>query len=223
MKDFLKTNLHILITYLLLITSIVICFRQCSNIITLKDNTRHNIEALTDTVSYYKTNNDIIVAEKTILIGDIKLLKATNDSLYKVIHDMKLKQPDNIVYIETEVVNEKYDTIWIAKGDYISKQFDFSNEHRQLSGEVYKQDSLLGLTIERDIVNADFTVAIENGRAYVTSNNPYLIVNDIYGIQLPKTKQKRWGVGPYIGVGITTDGRVRPALGIGVQYSIFQF
>lgn len=219
-----KNTIHVFILYTVLICSIIFGVRQCSNMMTLKDHSKHNIEALSDSVSYYKTKHGNVVSEKKILLGDINLLKQTNDSLYQVIKDMKLKQPDNIVYIETQVVNEKRDTVWLVSDDnVIYKDFDFSNEHRQLAGQVFKQDSLLGLNIHKDIVSANFTVAIENGKAYISSNNPYLFVNDIYGIQLPKTKPKRWGIGPYIGVGITTDGKVRPNLGLGVQYNIIQF
>lgn len=223
MGDYLKNHLHVIILYIILALLVMTGIRQCSSIINLQDVSKHNIEALSDSVSYYRSKSDNIVAEKTILIGDMKMLKLANDSLYQVIRDMKLKQPDNVVYIETEIVHEKCDTVWVVNDNNFNKEFDFSDKYRILSGNIYKQDSLVGINIDKDIVYANYAVAIENGRAYITSNNPYIKVTDIQGIQLPKTKQKHWGIGPYVGVGITTEGQVRPVLGVGLTYSIISF
>ena len=224
MYDYLRKHLHVIILYIILGLLVIAGVRQCSSIIKLQNTTKHNIEALCDTVSYYRTKTDDMVAEKSILIGDMNLLKQTNDSLYQVIRNMKLKHPDNVVYVETEIVHEKCDTIWVTDdNNFFHKEFDFSNEYRVLSGNVYKQDSLVGINIDKDIVYANYVVAIENGCAYISSNNPYIKIKDIQGIQLPKVKQKHWGIGPYVGVGITIEGQVKPVLGIGLTYSVISF
>ena len=79
----------------------------------------------------------------------------------------------------------------------------------------------------KDIVNANYTLAVEKGKAFVHTENPYIQVNEINGIELPKEKQKKFHIGPQVGVGFGVDVNrkifVTPSVGIGVTWSLISF
>ena len=71
-----------------------------------------------------------------------------------------------------------------------------------------------------------------NIEIFVRSTYPGFYVSKIDGAIIdPKkhpvlknlNKTKRWGVGPYIGVGVGSNLKVTPQIGLGIQYSIIKF
>lgn len=223
MKHSIKKLLLQLLPYIVVFILSIVCVRQCSNNADIKEQMQHNIEALTDSVKHYRTVSGDIAAEKAILIGDIDLLKQTNDSLYRKVKELGIKKPDQVVYITNEIIREKHDTAWKVLTPEMSKTFDFSDKWRDLAGNVTLKDSILGLSINKDIVRMDYTMGIKDGCVYISSSNPYVKFNEIQGITIPKTKQKHWHVGPTIGVGIGTDGVIRPNLSLSLTYSVVSF
>lgn len=195
-----------------------------------KEQNNQNLIALTDTIKYYTTKTGDTYVSKEMLIGDLNTLKLVNDSLFKVIKEMKLKKPESVVYIENQIDNGKKDTVWqisdpiyIVKHDTLyenvdlTKEFNFNNEFRELEGNVSLKDSTLSLSIDKDKVFFDYTLAIENNKVYVKSNNPYIKYNNIQGIELPKPKKSIWGitVGPSVGYGYDFNGKkFGPTIGI---------
>ena len=223
MKHSIKKLPLQLLPYIVVFILILVCVRQCSNNADIKKQLQHNIETLTDSVKHYRTVSGDIAAEKAILIGDIDLLKQTNDSLYRKVKELGIKKPGQVVYITNEIIREKHDTAWIVLTTEMPRTFDFSDKWRDLTGNVTLKDSILGLSINKDIVRMDYTMCIKDNRVYISSSNPYVKFNEIQGITIPKTKQKHWHIGPTIGVGIGTDGVIRPNLSLGLTYSIVSF
>ena len=223
MKHSIKKLPLQLLPYIVVFILILVCVRQCSNNADIKKQLQHNIETLTDSVKHYRTVSGDIAAEKAILIGDIDLLKQTNDSLYRKVKELGIKKPGQVVYITNEIIREKHDTAWKVLTPEMSRTFDFSDKWRDLTGNVTLKDSILGLSINKDIVRMDYTMCIKDNRVYISSSNPYVKFNEIQGITIPKTKQKHWHVGPTIGVDIGTDGVIRPNLSLGLTYSIVSF
>lgn len=220
----------------------VLAINRCSKYKSLNGTFNDNISALTDTIKYYKSKSNQLVAEKTMLCGDMDLLKKVNDSLYNKVKDIKIKNPDNVVYISTTIVDSVRDTCWVVPNDsiysssYIKKEFNFSDDWRQVQGYTYlkraaqhvpSDSSVLGTVILKNNVRADFTVVQKDNKVYVTSNNPYIEYTNIIGItnsQENKTnKIKRWGIGPYIGFGVTHKLDFVPSAGLSVHYSIIRF
>lgn len=216
-------NLYIILTYILTIILCIFSIRQCSKNATAKKQSDHNIEVLTDSIRQYRTLADDVAAERSILIGDIDLLKKTNDSLYNKVKELGVKKPQQVVYINNDVVNELHDTTWVYANNDTEKEFDFSNKYRELSGTVTHKDTTLALYINKDIVHLDYTMAIKDGVVYVSSSNPYVKFNDIQGITIPTTKQKRWHIGPAIGVGVGRDFKISPYVGVNLTYSIIRW
>lgn len=222
MNTDIKTLILKLLPWAISVVFCILMISQCQKRADIEDINNHNIKALTDSVHYFKSKLGDEVATKAILIGDIKTLRLANDSLAKRVEAL-VNKPENVVYIENEIIREKRDTTWLVNTPDMFKEFDFSDKWRQLAGNVALKDSALKLTIDKDIVNADLTIAIKDGRAYVSSSNPYLHVNDIQGYTLPK-ERKRWvHVGPSIGVGIATDGKIRPYAGLSATLSLFSW
>lgn len=173
-----------------------------SNIHT-KHEYENNVVALTSELETWKTKAGDLVAEKTILQGDIELLKHTNEDLYEQVKKLKAR-PKEVIYVETEIINEVHDTTYVMHPDssYIKKNFDFSNQFRTLTGFIEYNKPNLNLSFTQDIVKADFTVAVRDSKVYVTSNNPYIKYNDIQGVTIPHYKPT-WsiGIGPSFGGG----------------------
>lgn len=215
----------------LLFVLMCISIHQCISNKNVYDN---NMIALTDTVKYYKGKNKELVASKTMIETSFKNIKYINDSLYNVLKSIGVKNPDNVVYIETIIKDEKHDTIWktpiISSNDsnkYIKRDFDFSNQYRTLKGYVYlNKPDTLGLSIEQNNAIANFTITQKDNNVYITSNNPYIKYNNIIGIKNQSQnniKTKRFGIGPYIGIGINKNAKIEPTIGIGLTWSLFRF
>lgn len=196
-----------------------------------------NIRALTDTISYYKAKDGDIVAVKSAFSARADELKILNKELYDKIKslDVKPKTITNTVYMQGETEFLPQDTAWVVKHDTLTqiinnggalyKDFAFNNEWRDLEGYMkYKQDTL-GINITKDVVRFDYTVAMDkNNKIYIKSSNPYVKYNEISGFQLPQQKQKKWGIGPQVGVSYDPiHNKIVPTIGIGLQWSPIRF
>ena len=174
-----------IILILCLLVCIFFLIRSCENNLADKRIYDNNVKALTEQIQTWETKTGDLVAEKTVLEGDVKLLKQTNEELYEQVKKLKAK-PKEVVYIKTEIINEVHDTTFIVDSNYIKKYFDFSDQWRTLTGFVEYNNPNLNLTFTKDITKADFTVAIRDSKVYITSNNPHIVYNDIQGMVLPK-------------------------------------
>lgn len=174
-----------IILVLCLLVCIFFLIRSCENNLANKRIYDNNVKALTEQIQTWETKAGDLVAEKTVLEGDVKLLKQTNEELYEQVKKLKAR-PKEVVYIETEIINEVHDTTFIVDSNYIKKYFDFSDQWRTLTGFVEYNNHNLNLTFTKDITKADFTVAIRDSKVYITSNNPHIVYNDIQGVVLPK-------------------------------------
>ena len=187
-----------------------------------------NIIALTDSVNYYKGNYDNEVTKKTIIETDCKNLQIINDSLYRMIQSMQVKKPDIVIGGSTSIDNGKHDTVWVPTVTEITskniyRKFDFSNQYRELTGNVSYTNDTLGLHIEKDIMQFKYALAVKDNVVYMTSDNPYVKFNSITGLTIPKQKkEKKFGIGPSVFGGYNNKGFVY-GIGIGLQYNFINF
>ena len=187
-----------------------------------------NIIALTDSVKYYKGKYGNEVAKKTMIETDCKNLQIINDSLYRMIQSMQVKKPDIVIGGSTSIDNGKYDTVWIPTVTEITskniyRKFDFSNQYRELTGNVNYTNDTLGLHIEKDRIQFKYALAVKDNVVYMTSDNPYVKFNSITGIKIPKQKkEKKFGIGPSVFGGYSNKGFVY-GIGIGLQYNLISF
>lgn len=228
LKEFFKKYVHYIIICLLSILLIFSVSKCISDKHYIESQSKHNITALTDSINYYKGKNGDLIAEKTVLVGDIDLLKQTNEDLYNKIKNMNVKNPDVIVDINSTVDMGKKDTVFvndtIYQNLYYKHSFDFSNKYRKLDGNIYVYNDSTKLFINNDKVFVDYTLAIKDGKIFVTSDNPYVQYNNINGITLPKPKQKKWGIGPAVSFGYDPiQNKPSFNLGISVSYHLLQW
>lgn len=219
------------IIYLLVIVFVLVLFiGKCKSI---QNEYETNMIALTDSIHYYKSKSGNLVATKTAFTSDnIKNIKQHVRPIYDDIKDMNLKPGHitNAVHAEGEIKTPEADTVYVIKeNDYhnnFCKEFNFNDNWRTLEGNIYyirnhNEDSVK-VNINKNIVKFDYTIAMDKqNKIYITSKNPYIKFNSLSGFQVPKQRQKRWNIGPQVGIGY--DGQIRPYIGIGVTYGIINF
>lgn len=187
-----------------------------------------NIIALTDSVNYYKGKYGNEVAKKTMIETDCKNLQIINDSLYRMIQSMQVKKPDIVIGGSSSIDNGKHDTVYIPTVTEITskniyRKFDFSNQYRELTGNVSYTNDTLGLHIEKDIMQFKYALAVKDNVVYMTSDNPYVKFNSITGLKIPKQKkEKKFGIGPSVFGGYSNKGFAY-GIGIGLQYNFIKF
>ena len=187
-----------------------------------------NIIALTDSAKYYKGKYGNEVAKKTMIETDCKNLQIINDSLYRMIQSMQVKKPDIVIGGSSSIDNGKHDTVWVPTVTEITskniyRKFDFSNQYRELTGNVSYTNDTLGLYIEKDIMQFKYALAVKDNVVYMTSDNPYVKFNSITGLKIPKQKkEKKFGIGPSVFGGYSNKGFVY-GIGIGLQYNLISF
>lgn len=198
---------------------------KCTYYKTVNDK---NIIALTDSVNYYKGKYGNEVAKKTMIETDCKNLQIINDSLYRMIQSMQVKKPDIVIGGSTSIDNGKHDTVYIPTVTEITskniyRKFDFSNQYRELTGNVSYTNDTLGLYIEKDRMQFKYALAVKDNVVYMTSDNPYVKFNSITGLTIPKQKkEKKFGIGPSVFGGYSNKGFVY-GIGIGLQYNLMNF
>ena len=225
----LKVHVIYILIICLLVGFLSISVNRCTN---TTEEYKHNIEALNDTIKYYQDKNGNLVATKLAFESDIKTLKLLNKDLYDQIDSMKLnpKVITQIITIGGEIEIPEKDTTFVVNTDTISKgfykEFNFNNKYRILEGNVnYDGNQNLGVHITKDIMNFDYTIAMDkDARIYVKSTNPYIKYNEISGFTVPKQKQKRWTIGPAIHGGYDPFNKNwSVSAGISLSYGFIQW
>lgn len=226
--SFVRNHKRILIEVFSVIAFFVFITLSINKCTYYKNVNDKNIIALTDSVKYYKGKYGNEVAKKTMLETDCKNLRNINDSLYRLIQSMQVKKPDIVIGGSTSIDNGKHDTIYIPTAAEITskniyRKFDFSNQYRELTGNVNYTNDTLGLHIEKDIIQFKYALAVKDNAVYMTSDNPYVKFNSITGLTIPKQKkEKKFGIGPSVFGGYSNRGFVY-GIGIGLQYNFINF
>lgn len=225
---FVRNHKRILIEVFSVVAFLVFITLSINKCTYYKNVNDKNIMALTDSVKYYKGKYGNEVAKKTMIETDCKNLQIINDSLYRMIQSMQVKKPDIVIGGSTSIDNGKHDTVWVPTVTEITskniyKKFDFSNQYRELTGNVSYTNDTLGLHIEKDIIQFKYALAVKDNVVYMTSDNPYVKFNSITGLTIPKQKkEKKFGIGPSVFGGYSNKGFVY-GIGIGLQYNFINF
>lgn len=226
--SFVRNHKRILIEVFSVVAFFVFITLSINKCTYYKNVNDKNIIALTDSVKYYKGKYGNEVAKKTMIETDCKNLQNINDSLYRMIQSMQVKKPDIVIGGSTSIDNGKHDTIYIPTAAEITskniyRKFDFSNQYRELIGNVSYTNDTLGLHIEKDIIQFKYALAVKDNAVYMTSDNPYVKFNSITGLTIPKQKkEKKFGIGPSVFGGYSNRGFVY-GIGIGLQYNFINF
>lgn len=215
------------IVIILLLGALSFSVNKCSQ---HKDQYRNNIEALNDTIKYFKSKEGDLVATKLAFESDVKTLKLLNENLYNEIEDLKIKNKvKEVVYVNGIIDNPEQDTTYIIQHDTITRgfyhPFNFNNQYRILEGNVQYKDDSLGVKIEKDQIMFDYTVAMDkDNKIYIKSTNPYVKYNEISGFTIPREKRKRWSLGPAVNFGYDPiQNKPSMSVGISLNYGLLQW
>lgn len=161
----------------------------------------------------------------------------------KVVIDYKTKIEHDTIYISSDlktvndssyIVNFKKDTIYDE------------NNSRSLAGEIsiglladsiskFNNIEISDVKLTKDIVNMNATLVLgtkdKNLKVWLESNYPGFEASKIEAVtldpsihpELKKLNNKKYSIGPYVGLGIGQNLSLTPSFGIGIQYSIFKF
>ena len=235
-KDLWKDNkkdIFQVLAMIILFVWALLSMERCSTMKLKYETSQNNIVALTDSIEYYESKTGELVAQKTMLAGEIKDLKESHskelNDLYNDLNSMKKTNAQMAAQIKGFIDNPVKDTVWaydtITFAHHLIQPFDFSNKWRTLSGNITLKDNTMSLNIKEDKVFFDYTVAIEDGRIYLKSDNPYVKYGYVTAIQKQQKKPKRWNIGFQAGFGLqyglfrdTFDAG--PYLGVGISWGL---
>lgn len=201
---------------------------------------------VSDSTYNYTNKNDEEYVAKDIYVTTKKELEELNKELYNELKSLK-DNPDVItkVKIVTKIDSIKtipdtiikqvslkdttYNLLWHATesnnyysiNGYTNVKNDFTNFETQINELSIPSN----LTI--DIIDDNEKIKIIG-----KTDNPYINIINIDGVVVDPSKskvlkkyynQKKFNIGPTIGVGVTNDLKVKPYFGIGISYGILQF
>jgi hypothetical protein len=233
-KDLWENNKRTIVEVLAMIILFVwalTSMQRCSTMKLEYNTAQNNIVALTDSIEYYESKTGELIAQKTMLTGEIKDLKESHskelNDLYNDLNSMKRKNAQLAAKIDVLVENPARDTIWkydsVLVVQSLVQPFQFNDKWRNLSGNITLENNTMGLNIKEDQVFFNYTIAVEDGLVYLMSDNPYVKYNRITAIQETQKKPKRWNIGFQLGLGFQyglfhEKVDIGPYLGLGVSY-----
>lgn len=189
-----------------------------------EDRFSDNLQTQKDSISFYKTKNGQIVAEKKYLEVTNKEIKdqlwIKDDSLKDILDKYRTVKGTTIIKTVT-----KFDTIYIKlqpENEQGKKPFFSQNKYYAIRGFV--SDDLLAidtLTIpntqravwgqEKGFWKREYTFSVSN-------SNPHIKTTDL-ATQIVTERIKRFGLGVFGGVDITGN----PTWGAGLTWDLIQF
>ena len=204
-----------------------------------------------DSVKTYKDKNGNLIFEKTSIVTELDDLKIYSDSLYQRVNNLKDELDSRpVVYVSSGVkiihdtIRVKYEVFRINDSTFavpFSKDTIYSpGNEKHIAGQlcIVTKDSTIRVgdfTIDRDeiIFNAEIVLSEKDDKLVVsvTSEHPGFDVESITPIvldtklhpELKKLNNKRFIVGPYVGLGLGQNFTIQPQIGIGLSYKIIAF
>lgn len=202
-----------------------------------------------DSLTVYKNKLGEEYAAKNTLIMDKATLKKYNDELweeYKKIKDNPLVLTNTVLKTEIKEIEGKHDTTYIAPNIQNPELKDYTFEWSAKDSVWYMMQGVTKVSgkdvqnfstrIPEFRMNSNLKLNLietkENLQVVAKTDNPYINIDDISSVVIDPRKsktlkkyfpQKRWGIGPQVGVGLTSDLKFRPYIGVGIQYSIINF
>jgi len=240
----------LIIVILLLLTGAGIFFNHYSNVKTNLAIAEQNEKALSDSVRVQKNKIGDLEYSKNILIADKNNLKDLNSDLAEELEKEKgkvrelIKMVNSIesdtVYIENTLViyvNEGGDTIygleWVHDTIY-----DAENERHIAGVSKFMVDSIgvihpMETVITRDDIKFNLITGLRekdgNIEIFVRSDYPGFETEELAAVIIDPskhpilkkfTKKKKFGIGPYVGLGLNVNTWPTPNVGAGFSFGI---
>jgi len=202
-----------------------------------------------DSLTVYKNKLGEEYAAKNTLIMNKNELEKYNKELWKEFKNLKdnpLVLTNTVLKTEIKEIAGKHDTTYITPNPDNPDLKDYKFEWSAKDEPWYSMKGVTQVTgadvhnfstkVPEFKMNSNLKLNLienkENLQVIVKTDNPYINVDDIESVVIDPRKsktlksyfpQKKWGIGPQVGVGLTSDLKFRPYIGIGIQYSIINF
>ena len=197
----------------------------------------------TDSLEVYKNKLEEEYTAKNIYVQTIDQLKQNNSKLYDEIKNLK----DNPIVVTKTNIVVKTDTVYmtsdsiIAPNDTLRELHWSANEQNGyyvIKGQTNVRTDFSSFDTQINHFNIPVTLTmniIEKGKKlqFISrSDNPYVTITNINGVIIDPAKSdvikscfkpKRWSVGPQVGIGVTSDLKISPYIGVGITYGILQW
>lgn len=193
-----------------------------------------NWKAAHDSVKYYKLKNGELMAEKAGYILTLEELERELGISQAEIKDLQNKLGSKVSSITKIETVTKVDTLVleteIIKNDtLIIGNFNHFDEWLAMNGQFRWTPNGTSTTLHNLTMNTPLKVGLtENNTFFVTTPNPYVSITSVEGATLNPKKQKRFGIGLQVGVGmqyglINKNLDFGPQIGIGINYNFIEF
>jgi hypothetical protein len=245
-------HIYSIILNLLLIASLITMYK-CNNLINNKlkidlEKEKNNTSVLSGKVETFKNENQRIIFERGVLLTDKKDLEKYNKRLFDEINKLKGIKPNTVINSINKVDIDTFKLISsISKNTDTTYTIDFSHDtmYTQYDGRSLK--GILDLLVKKDTININRflitqdilkikkTIIIGEKdnqiKVWISSEFPGFSSEEIDAVILSekmypflkKLNNKKFSVGPYIGISYDSKTIVRPNIGIGLQYNLLKF
>ena len=205
-----------------------------NNNITIIEN---NLNAATEKIEVLKTANGDLLAKNRSYITTINSLEDYINISKKEVKDLQKTLDDKILYIsELETIinikpTEVHDTTVVYKDSTFNFTFNFSDKWYKLIGNSSFDYNRVKTEINTLYVNVPLRVGLtDDWKIFVTTQNPYVVFNDVEGalldkdVYLKQQKKKKWGIslslGMYAGYDLLSKNiYIGPGAGCGISYT----
>jgi len=220
--------------YILIITTLTVLLLQtCNQKKTNSSNFKNNLQALNDSIKYYKNELGQEVAQKKAFIGSKKELESIinqtegeNSQLKKTLKGFKK------VTTATKIITEtKIDTFTIVLKDSIPcifhRPFNKVDQHYTVSGSITNKQ----INFDRIFIPNEQTIVLGLKKqgffktsyfVEVINSNPLIKTKDVKAFNFSNNK-KRFGVGLIGGYGLSEGLNTGFFVGVGVSYDLIRF
>ena len=221
----------VLIVLLGLMIGIII---RKNNNITIIEN---NLNAATEKIEVLKTANGDLLAKTRSYVTTISDLEDYINISKKEIKDLQKALDDKILYIgELETLidikpTEVHDTTVVYKDSTFNFTFNFRDKWYELIGNSSFDYNRVKTEINTLYVNVPLRVGLtDDWKIFVTTQNPYVVFNDVEGalldkdVYLKQQKKKKWGISLSLGIYAGYDlfdksVYIGPGAGCGISYT----
>lgn len=212
---------------------------------------QNNLEVINDSLKTIQLSNGKVLYERGVLISTLEDLKKINNRLANDISKIKEVKPKKFIQSKVDIKTKDI-TLNTSIVETSDSTYTIKFEHdtiynedngRTIRGFVYinyndgREEKLLikDFKITEDIlkIKSNLVLGERDGRikVWLNSDFPGFTVKDIDAVILDtknypilkKLNNKRFNVGPYIGLQLNRETIVSPSIGIGLQYSLLKF
>ena len=224
-----------------IVAALVILLGILIGIIVHKNNNitiiKNNLKAATEEIEVLRTANGDLLAKKQSYVTTINDLENYINISKNEVKDLQKTLDDKILYIsELKTLidikpTEVHDTTVIYKDSTFNFTFNFSDKWYELTGNSSFDFNRVKTEINTLYVNVPLRVGLtDDWKIFVTTQNPYVVFNDVEGALLDKNvylkqqKKKKWGIslslGMYAGYDLLSKNiYIGPGAGCGISYT----